>query len=97
MGTARSPLARLAHRVLTWQLRRSEKKGTPDLNTLFLLNMPFRAIGKMTNGWVSTEMVDGIVRVVNGHLLTGGAATVRGLVRNLRANRRTARALRDAS
>ena len=46
---------------------------------------------------VSTEMVDGIVRVVNGHLLTGGAATVRGLVRNLRANRRTARALRDAS
>ena len=97
MGTARSPLARLAHRVLTWQLRRSEKKGTPDLNTLFLLNMPFRAIGKMTNGWVSTEMVDGIVRVVNGHLLTGGAATVRGLVRNLRANRRTSRALRDAS
>ena len=96
MESARSPLARLAYRVLAWQLRRSEKKGTPDLNTLFLLNMPFRAIGKMTNGMVSTEMVDGIVRVVNGHLLTGGAATVRGFVRNLRANRRTARALRDA-
>lgn len=96
MRTARSPLARLAHRVLAWQLRRSEKKGTPDLNTLFLLNMPFRAIAKMTNGWVSTEMVDGLVRVVNGHLLTGGGATLRAFVRNLRANRRTARALRDA-
>ena len=96
MESARSPLARLAYKVLAWRLRGSEKKGTPDLNTLFMLNMPFRAIGKMTNGMVSTEMVDGIVRIVNGHLLTGGAATVRGLVRNLRANRRTARALRDA-
>ena len=96
MRTARSPLARLAYRVLAWQLRRSEKKGTPDLNTLFLLNMPFRAIAKMTNGAVSTEMVGGIVRVVNGHLLAGGGTTARGFVRNLRANRRTARALRDA-
>ncbi|WP_448631852.1 hypothetical protein [Cellulomonas soli] len=57
--------------------------------------MPFRAIAKMTNGMVSAEMVDGIVRIVNGHFFSGAGATVRAWVRNSRANRRTARELRD--
>ena len=34
--------------------------GKPDLNTLFIYNMPFRAIGKMTGGMVDSQMVDGI-------------------------------------
>ena len=94
MAQARSPLARLAHRVLAWRLAVADRKGAPDLNILFLLNMPFRAIGKMTNGMVSAEMVDGIVRIVNGRFLAGAGATVRAFVRNRRANRATARALR---
>jgi beta-glucosidase len=48
----------------------------------------------MTNGMVSAEMVDGIVRIVNGHFFSGAGATVRGFVRNRRANRTTARQLR---
>ncbi|WP_449386392.1 glycoside hydrolase family 3 C-terminal domain-containing protein [Cellulomonas soli] len=95
LADARSPLARLAHRVLSSRKDRAEAKGTPDLNILFLLNMPFRAIAKMTNGMVSAEMVDGIVRIVNGHFFSGAGATVRAWVRNSRANRRTARELRD--
>jgi beta-glucosidase len=94
MQTARSPLARLAYRVLALLRDRADRKGKPDLNILFLLNMPFRAIGKMTNGMVSAEMVDGIVRIVNGHFFSGAGATVRGFVRNRRANRTTARQLR---
>ncbi|NTW40931.1 MAG: glycosyl hydrolase, partial [Cellulomonadaceae bacterium] len=94
MAAARSPLARLAHRVLAWRCDVADRKGTPDLNILFLLNMPFRAIGKMTNGMVSAEMVDGIVRIVNGHFWSGAGATIRGFVRNARANRATVRALR---
>ncbi|VTR75346.1 glycoside hydrolase family 3 C-terminal domain-containing protein [Cellulomonas hominis] len=94
MAEARSPLARLAYRVLAWRRDAADRKGAPDLNTLFLLNMPFRAIGKMTNGMVSAEMVDGIVRVVNGHFFSGAGATVRAFARNRRANRASARALR---
>ena len=94
MQTARSPLARLAYRVLALLRDRADRKGKPDLNILFLLNMPFRAIGKMTNGMVSAEMVDGIVRIVNGHFFTGAGATIRGFLRNRRANRTTARQLR---
>lgn len=94
MQTARSPLARLAYRVLALLRDRADRKGKPDLNILFLLNMPFRAIGKMTGGMVSAEMVDGIVRIVNGHFFAGAGATIRGFVRNRRANRTTARQLR---
>jgi beta-glucosidase len=94
MSGARSPLARLGYRVLALLRDRADRRGEPDLNILFLLNMPFRAIGKMTNGMVSAEMVDGIVRIVNGHFFAGAGATIRGFVRNRRANRETARQLR---
>ncbi|WP_066586389.1 glycoside hydrolase family 3 N-terminal domain-containing protein [Cellulomonas timonensis] len=93
MATARSPLARLAYRVLAWRKDRSDAKGTPDLSILFLLNMPFRAIGKMTNGMVSAEMVDGIVRIVNGRHFPGARIVGGGFPRNRRANRRSAREL----
>lgn len=93
MAGARSPLARLAFRVLAWRRDVADRRGKPDLNILFLLNMPFRAIGKMTNGMVDAAMVDGIVRVVNGHFFSGAGAVVRAFVRNRRANRRTARQL----
>ncbi|MET3975877.1 glycoside hydrolase family 3 C-terminal domain-containing protein [Cellulosimicrobium sp. BE325] len=97
LAEARSPLARLAFRVLSWRRDAADRKGAPDLNVLFLLNMPFRAIGKMTGGMVDDAMVDGIVRIVNGHLFRGTGAVVRGFVRNRRADRRTARALRGDS
>ncbi|MNC83283.1 hypothetical protein D3C75_1371520 [compost metagenome] len=56
--------------------------------------MPLRAVGKMTNGMVSADMVDGLVRIVNGRFLSGAGVTLRGFVRNRRANRATARRLR---
>lgn len=97
MAEARSPLARLAYRILAWRRDAAERKGAPDLNILFLLNMPFRAIGKMTNGMVDAATVEGVVRIVNGHLFAGAGTTVRAFLRNRRANRRTTRALRGGA
>lgn len=97
MAEARSPLARLAYRVLAWRRDAAERKGAPDLNILFLLGMPFRAIGKMTNGMVDAATVEGIVRIVNGHLFAGAGTTIRAFLRNRRANRRTTRALRGGA
>jgi len=51
--------------------KKSEAQGKPDLNILFIYNMPFRGIAKMTGGAVSMEMVYGIVDAVNGHFMRG--------------------------
>lgn len=81
MHEARSPLARAGARALRALIRRSERRGKPDLNLLFLYNMPFRAMGKMTMGAVSMPMVHSIVDIVNGHFWKGATAVVRGFFR----------------
>ena len=70
---AKSLKARLVYKVMTNKLNKSIEKGTPDLNIIFIYNMPFRAIGKMTGGAVSQEMCESILRIVNGH--AGGFIT----------------------
>lgn len=71
MQYAKSGLARLLHKLLAHLLARAEKKGKPDLNLLFLYNMPFRAIGKMTGDGIDQAMVQGILTMVNGHFFKG--------------------------
>lgn len=88
MYYAKSPVARFVYRKLTKMKKKSEDAGKPDLNILFIYNMPFRAIAKMTGGMVSMEMVDGIVTMVNGHLFRGLGHTIAGFIRNQRQNRK---------
>lgn len=64
---AKSFKARLVYKILTSMLNKSIAKGKPDLNIIFIYNMPFRAIGKMAGGTVSQEMCEGILTIVNGH------------------------------
>lgn len=70
MYYAKSPLARLVWRILTGLKNKSEEKGKPDLNLLFIYNMPFRGIAKMTGGAVSMDMAEGMVLAVNGHFFS---------------------------
>lgn len=93
MYYARSRLARLIYRILTKMKNKSEEEGIPDLNILFIYNMPFRALAKMTNGIVSMEMVDGIVMVTNGKLLKGFGKIITGFFRNRRENKKYERKL----
>lgn len=88
MYYAKSPIARFAYRKLTQMKKKSEDAGKPDLNILFIYNMPFRAIAKMTGGMVSMEMVEGIVTMVNGHLFRGLGHTIAGFFRNQRQNQK---------
>lgn len=81
---AKCGIARLAYKVLTGLKNRSEAKGKPDLNILFIYNMPFRAMGKMAGGMVSEKMVDDIVFLVNGHFFRGLGRVIRDFFRNLR-------------
>ncbi|MEY8354338.1 glycoside hydrolase family 3 N-terminal domain-containing protein [Lachnospiraceae bacterium 54-53] len=87
MFYAKNPLARLICRILTGLKNRNEAKGTPDLNLLFIYNMPFRGIAKMTGGMVSMEMAKGMVLAVNGHFFRGMKKIIGGFFANRRANR----------
>ena len=90
MSYARSGVARLAYRILNRLKKKSEDAGKPDLNILFAYNMPFRAIGKMSGGMVSKQMVDDILFIVNGHFWRGMGRLIRDFFRNKKLNRQFA-------
>ncbi|PLS23885.1 glycoside hydrolase family 3 C-terminal domain-containing protein [Bifidobacterium imperatoris] len=72
-----------------------QKTGAPDINTLFILNMPPRAMSKMTQGMVDSAMVDAIVTIANGHTFRGLGGLIAGFFRNQSANKRTAKELNN--
>ena len=84
---AKSGLARLVYKVLTSIKNKSEAKGTPNLNVLFIYNMPFRAISKMSGGMVSAKMVEDILLIVNGHFFRGFGRVIRDFFRNLKVGK----------
>jgi beta-glucosidase len=71
-------IGRLVYRIMTNMLNKSIEKGKPDLNIMFIYNMPFRGIGKMTGGMVSQYMVEGMVKAVNGHFFKGLGQIISG-------------------
>lgn len=86
MYYAKTALARVVYKILTYLKNKAEDKGKPDLNILFIYNMPFRAIGKMAGGMVSDKMVDDIVFLVNGHFWRGLGRLIVDFFQNLKAN-----------
>ena len=87
LKNSKSWLCRRVYGVLERKKKKAEAAGKPDLNVLFIYNMPFRAIGKMTGGAVSQEMVEGMVKVVNGHFFGGIGTVIGGYFRNGRLNK----------
>ena len=96
MGHGRSPIGWLAAAVLGALLRRSIKKGKPDLNILFQYNMPLRALAKMTNGGISMGMVDGIVMELQGFWIIGLVRVILEAVKNLVLNSRMEERLKNS-
>ena len=82
MYYAKSFIARFAYKILTNMLKKAEEKGKPDLNLLFIYNMPFRGIAKMTGGMVTMEMAEGILTAVNGHFFKGLGKIIKGFFRS---------------
>lgn len=84
---AKSAPGRWLYRLLTHLKNKADAKGTPDLNILFVYNMPFRAIGKMAGTVVSEKMVEDIVFLFNGHFWRGMGRLIADFFRNRRSNR----------
>lgn len=89
--TARTIAKTLAKR----EAKTRQKTGAPDLNMLFILNMPPRAMSKMTQGMVDSAMVDAIVKIANGHTFHGLGSIIAGYFRNQSANKCTAKELNN--
>lgn len=88
MEYAKNPIARLAAWFLKGQIDKAVAQGKPDLNMLFIYNMPFRGMAKMMNGMVSMAMAEDILLMVNGHFFRGAGRLIRHFLRrpHLRLN-----------
>ncbi len=93
MFYAKSPIARFAYHILTGIKDRSIAKGKPNLNILFIYNMPFRGIAKMTGGAMNMEMVDGLLVMINGHFFKGMGQLIGGFFRMGKAKKEMAQKL----
>lgn len=90
---AKNPLARLAGKVLKNMKEKSEKKGEPNLNILFIYNMPFRGLAKMTNGMVTMGMAASILDMCNGHFFRGLGGTIKGFFASRRMQKERRKSL----
>ena len=66
LNYSRSLIGKLVGLILNMLYANTMKGETPDLNILFVYNMPLRALAKMAGGMVSMGMVDAIVMVMQG-------------------------------
>ena len=71
LSYARGRSARLADKLLTRMARRKERRGEPDPVTLFIRNMPFRGLVKLSNGLADTQFALGALDMANGHGFRG--------------------------
>ena len=78
---AKSGLCRLVYKVLTGMLNKAMAKGEPNLDILFIYNMPIRGISRMTGGMVNMKMVYGITEIANGHFFKGMGKVIGGFIK----------------
>ncbi len=79
---------RTLSKVLKKNMEKSAEKGIPDLNTLFIYNMPIRALGKMAGNFVSMEMAEAVLTMANGHFWKGFGRFIGGFFRNRKLNKK---------
>lgn len=84
--TSNSRPAQFVYSFLTRRKEKAEASGIPDLNILFIYNMPFRAMSKLTNGRVSREMAEDVRLLFSGHFFRGVGRFVRDFFRNRKAS-----------
>ncbi len=78
MVYAKNPICRAVARYLGKQVDKSVVNGKPDLNMLFIYNIPFRGMAKMMNGMVSMKMARSIMTIANGHFFKGVGGLIHG-------------------
>jgi len=88
LKNAKGLIGRLLYRKLQKKYDEAMASGIPDLTIMFIYNMPFRAIGKMTSGSVSMDMAKDILLIANGHFFKGLASLMADYPKNKKANKK---------
>ena len=78
---ARNPIARLAYKILTAKVTKAIENGKPDLNLLFIYNIPFRGMVKMMGGMMTKDMAQDLLFMCNGHGFRGLGRLIRHMIR----------------
>ena len=78
---AKSGVCRLVYKIMKKILDQAVEKGEPNLDILFVYNMPIRAISRMTGGMVNMKMVYGITEIANGHFCKGMGKVISGFIK----------------
>ena len=94
---AKGAFARFLYRVLTSLKEKADAKGKPDINIMFIYNMPVRSIAKMSNGMVSKKMTEDILFMFNGHFWRGLGRLLVDFFKNLSRSSKFKKALKKAS
>ncbi|WP_242949067.1 beta-glucosidase [Acetitomaculum ruminis] len=94
MDKAQSVYARMFHRFLVNKMIKAQRNNNPDLNTLFIYNMPFRAMAKMSGGAIDMNMAHAILEVVNGNLFKGSFRLIKEHLKNHKKNKKVERLLK---
>ena len=89
-------IGRLVYAILTHLKNKADAKGTPDLNILFIYNMPFRGVAKMMGGAFDMDMSAALVEIFNGHFFKGVGHLISANSRMNKAKKETAQALAQA-
>ena len=94
---AKGAFARFLYRALTSLKEKADAKGKPDINIMFIYNMPVRSIAKMSNGMVSKKMTEDILFMFNGHFWRGLGRLLVDFFKNLSRSSKFKKALKEAS
>jgi beta-glucosidase len=86
LNRGRSPIFWLVWLVLKGIKSQADRSGKPNLNVLFIWNMPLRALAKMTNGMINMRMVDALVMEIRGFWIIGFLRFIAEFVANLIQN-----------
>ncbi len=93
---AKGAFARFLYRVLTSIKEKADAKGEPNLNIMFIYNMPVRAMAKFSNGIVSKKMAEDILFMINGHFWRGLGRLIVDFFKNLKNASAFKKALKKA-
>jgi beta-glucosidase len=94
---AKGAFARFLYKVLNSLKEKADAKGEPNLNIMFIYNMPIRAMAKFSNGIVSKKMAEDILFMVNGHFWRGLGRLLVDFFKNLSNISKFNKALKEAS
>ncbi len=76
--------AQLVYKIVRSRKEKGEKQCPPDLNSLFIYNMTFRSIAKLTNGAISFKMAEDLCLALNGHFFRGAGRFILDFLRSKR-------------